>query len=157
MHCNLHFPFVPWALQFPVCYCTLDLDFANDLRRKFDVVLDILRGVSMELYILPSIFSLPSISGSCISALTLCNLSLDSSSFVVIESWDLSLGLPALKVGQTWYRGYTNIKTHVAKQNDIDAHLTQREKADITAWGSLIEDLGDALAVLVTVLRFADG
>ena len=101
----------------------------------------------MELYILPPFFSLPSISGSCIAALTLCNLSLDKSLFLVIESWDLSLGLPALKVGETWHRGYTNIKLHLAKQNDIDDYLTPAQKADVTAWGSLIEDLGDTLAV----------
>lgn len=102
----------------------------------------------MELYILPPLFFLPSISGSCIAALTLCNLSLDQSLFTVIESWDLSIGLPALKIGDTWYRGYTNIKSHLAKHNDIDSHLTAAQKADITAWGSLIEDLGDTLAVL---------
>src|SRR5271168_2931143 len=106
--------------------------------------------MSIELYILPPLFSLPSISGSCIAALTLCNLSVDKSLFLVIESWDLSLGLPALKVGETWYRGYTNIKSHLAKQNDIDFHLTPTQKADITAWGSLIEDLGDTLAVTLS-------
>jgi hypothetical protein len=130
--------------------------FANDLRRnfgKFDGVfsrIDISVDMSIELYILPPLFSLPSISGSCIAALTLCNLSLDKSLFLVIESWDLSLGLPALKVGETWHRGYTNIKSHLAKQNDIDAHLTPTQKADITAWGSLIEDLGDTLAVTLS-------
>jgi hypothetical protein len=112
--------------------------------------------MSIELYILPPLFSLPSMSGSCIAALTLCNLSLDKSLFLVIESWDLSLGLPALKVGETWYRGYTNIKSHLAKQNDIDAHLTPTQKADVTAWGSLIEDLGDTLAVLFPFRRFVD-
>jgi Outer mitochondrial membrane transport complex protein len=103
--------------------------------------------MALELYILPPLFSLPSISGSCIAALSLCNLSLDKSAFKVIESIDLSIGLPALKDGNAWHRGYTSIKTYVLTQNDIDSSLTPIQKADIVAWGSLIEDLGDTLAV----------
>jgi hypothetical protein len=104
--------------------------------------------MSLELYLLPPLFSLPSISGSCIAALSLCNLSLDKNAFVVVESIDLSIGLPALKDSDTWYRGYSSIKSYLAKRKDIDASLSTTLKADIVAWGSLVEDVGDMLAVL---------
>ena len=101
----------------------------------------------MELYILPPLFELPSLSGSCIAALTLCQLSLDKSTFKVIESTDVSIGLPALKVEEKWIRGFTAIKVFLAGINDIDAHLTPAQKADSVAWASLLEDLGETLTV----------
>lgn len=107
----------------------------------------ILTAMSIELHILPPLFSLPSISGSCIAALSLCNLVLDPSAFKVVESTDLSIGMPALKEGEIWHRGYTNIKSFLSTQHDIDTSLTEMQKADIVAWGSLVEDLGDTLAV----------
>jgi len=103
--------------------------------------------MSLELYLLPPLFSLPSISGACIAALSLCNLCLDNDDFVIVESIDVSIGLPALKDGDTWYRGYSSIKSYLAKRNDIDASLSTALKADIVAWGSLVEDLGDMLTV----------
>jgi hypothetical protein len=106
----------------------------------------------LELYILPPLFSLPSLSGSCIAALSLCKLTLDTSSFKVIESTDLSIGMPALKNGETWIRGYTNIKSHLASLNDIDSSLSAADKADIVAWGSLVEDLGDTLTVPTSLI-----
>jgi len=102
----------------------------------------------MELYILPSLFSLPSVSGSCIAALRLCELSLDKSAFMVVESTDFSLGMPALKDGDTWIRGYTNIKRFLGQWHDIDSHFSPQQKADAIAWGSLLEDLGETLTVL---------
>jgi hypothetical protein len=103
--------------------------------------------MSLELYILPPLFSLPSISGSCIAALSLCNLSLDENAFIVVESIDLSIGLPALKDGDSWYRGYSSIRSYLAKRNDVDASLSTALKADVVAWGSLVEDVGDMLTV----------
>ena len=103
--------------------------------------------MSLELYILPPLFSLPSMSGACISALSLCHLSLDKSSFTVIESTDLSIGMPALKHNNTWIRGYTSIKSYLARHHNIDSSLSPAQKADTVAWGSLIEDLGDTLTV----------
>src|SRR5436190_341934 len=113
--------------------------------------------MSLDLYILPPLLSLPSISGSCIAALSLCNLSLDKSAFNVIESTDLSIGVPALRDGNTWYRGYTNIKQYLFNRNDVDASLSPSFKADVVAWGSLVEDLGDTLTVLLnyTCLTYA--
>ena len=61
---------------------------------------------------------------------------------------DLSIGLPALKDGDTWYRGYSSIKSYLTKRNDIDVSLSTALKADIVAWGSLVEDVGDMLTVL---------
>jgi Outer mitochondrial membrane transport complex protein len=55
--------------------------------------------------------------------------------------------VPALKVNGEWHRGYARIKTFLATVRDIDSHLTPEQKSDITAWGSLIEDLGDTLTV----------
>jgi hypothetical protein len=101
----------------------------------------------LELYILPPLRTLPSVSGSCIATLSLFNLYLDKSDFKVIESTDLSTGVPALKDEETWYRGYTSIKAYLSKKNSIDTSLTPAQKADVVAWGSLIEDLGDTLAV----------
>ena len=103
--------------------------------------------MSLELYILPPLFSLPSISGSCVAAISLCSLTLDKSAFQVVESTDLSIGMPALKDGNVWYCGYTGIKNYLARTNKVDASLTAIQKADTVAWGSLIEDLGDTLAV----------
>ena len=103
--------------------------------------------MTLELYILPPLFGLPSLSGSCIAALSLCTLSLDPSSFKVNESTDLSLGLPALKQNDTWTRGYTSIKLFLLRENDIDSDLSASEKADSVAWGSIIEDLGETLTV----------
>src|SRR5437773_635482 len=101
----------------------------------------------IELYLLPPLFSLPSISGSCIAALSLCNLSLDTSAFKVIDSTDLSIGLPALKVDNKWYRGYVSIKKYLSLQKDLDSSLNSALKADVVAWGSAVEDVGDTLAV----------
>jgi hypothetical protein len=103
--------------------------------------------MTLELYILPPLFGLPSLSGSCIAALSLCTLSLDPSSFKVIESTDLTLNLPALKHNQTWIRGYTSIKLFLRSKADIDGFLSPLQKADSIAWGSLIEDLGETLTV----------
>ena|SRR5579862_4294275 len=103
--------------------------------------------MTLELYILPSLFDLPSLSGSCIAALALCHLSLEPKSFKVIESTDLSLGLPALRNNGKWFRGYTHIKKYLAEVDDVDDYLTPKQKADATAWGSLIEDLGETLTV----------
>lgn len=103
--------------------------------------------MEIELYILPPLFTLPSVSGSCIAALSLCHLSLNKSSFKVIESTDLSIGLPALKSNGKWHRGYINIKNFLVDQDDIDDFLTPKQKADAIAWGSLIEDLGETLTV----------
>lgn len=101
----------------------------------------------LELHILPPLFELPSLSGSCIAALALCHLSLSKSDFKIIESTDLSIGLPALKDEETWIRGYTNIKIYLAKLNDVDSSLSADQQADCVAWGSLIEDLGETLTV----------
>src|SRR5438105_10695951 len=103
--------------------------------------------MTLELYILPPLFGLPSLSGSCIAALSLCTLSLDPSSFKVIESTDLTLNLPALKHDQTWVRGYTSIKLFLRSKADIDGPLSHLQTADSIAWGSLIEDLGETLTV----------
>ena len=103
--------------------------------------------MALELYILPPLFGLPSLSGSCIAALSLCSVSLDSSSFQVIESTDLSLGLPALKQNDTWIRGYTSIKLFLRREKDVDSHLSESQKADSIAWGSVVEDLGETLTV----------
>ena len=105
----------------------------------------------LELYILPPLFDLPSLSGSCIAALSLCHLSLSKSDFEIIESTDLSIGLPALKGDKTWIRGYTHIKLYLSKLNDIDASLSASQQADSVAWGSLIEDLGETLTVSPTL------
>jgi len=104
--------------------------------------------MTVELYILPPLFSLPSLSGACIAAVALCHLSLETDSFKVIESTDLSIGLPALKNNGKWFRGYTNIKNFLAEIDDVDEYLTPTQKADIIAWGSLIEDLGETLTVV---------
>jgi hypothetical protein len=103
--------------------------------------------MALELHILPPLFSLPSLSGSCIAALSLCQLSLDKASFIVVESTDLSIGMPAIRDGDNWIRGYTNIKSHLSQLNDIDSSLSAVQKADTVAWGSLMEDLGDTLTV----------
>lgn len=110
--------------------------------------------MALELHIFPPLFSLPSISGSCVAALSLCNLFLDNSAFQVVESTDLSIGLPALKDGENWYHGYTAIKSYLSKQNHVDEHLTLAQKADVVAWGSLIEDLGDTLAVRNKIYKY---
>jgi hypothetical protein len=104
----------------------------------------------LELYLLPPLFDLPSVSGSCIAALSLCHLSISKSDFKIIESTNLSIGMPALKDNQTWIRGYTSIKSYLAGQNDVDSSLTSVQKADSMAWGSLIEDLGETLTVSPT-------
>jgi hypothetical protein len=101
----------------------------------------------LELYILPPLFSLPSLSGSCIAALSLCHLSLDKSCFKVVESTDLALGMPALRDGDVWIHGYTSIKGYLVQHNDVDVSLSPSQKADTVAWGSLIEDLGETLTV----------
>jgi hypothetical protein len=106
--------------------------------------------MTLELYIFPPLFDLPSLAGSCIAALSLCHLSLSKSGFKIFESTDLSIGMPALKDNQTWIRGYTSIKHYLAKQNDVDFCLKAAQKADCVAWGSLIEDLGETLTVFPT-------
>jgi Outer mitochondrial membrane transport complex protein len=57
------------------------------------------------------------------------------------------MGMPALKDGENWHRGYTAIKSYLSKLKYVDEHLSLKQKADVVAWGSLIEDLGDTLAV----------
>jgi hypothetical protein len=103
--------------------------------------------MAIELYILPPLFSLPSLSGSCIAALALCHLSLEPDSFKVVKSTDLTLGLPAVKSNGKWVRGYTSIKNFLAKTDDVDEFLSPNQMADIVAWGSLVEDLGETLTV----------
>jgi Outer mitochondrial membrane transport complex protein len=103
--------------------------------------------MALELYILPPLFSLPSLSGSCIAALSLCQLTLAKSAFKVIESTDISIGMPAVKDGEVWIRGYICIKNYLMIRNDIDAALSPVDRADAAAWTSLIEDLGETLAV----------
>jgi hypothetical protein len=104
--------------------------------------------VPIELFILPPLFSLPSVSGSCIAALTLCTLSLPVNSVKVIQTTDLSIAPPALKHGKHhWYRGYSAIKKFISQQNDIDSSLSAEQKIDIVAWESLIQDVGETLAV----------
>jgi len=100
----------------------------------------------IELFLLPPLEGLPSLCGSCVAALCLCELSLEEGQFVVVHSTDLSL-IPALRVNGKFHHGYANIKSYLATVNDIDAHLTLDQKADVTAWGSLLEDLGDTLSV----------
>ena len=106
----------------------------------------------LELFILPPLFGLPSVSGSCIAALSFCGISLPQSAFKVIETTDLSLSPPALKHGNDWYHGYTAIKRFLSTQNNIDFSLTDEQKADVVAWQSLIGDVGETLAVTVQVL-----
>ena len=101
----------------------------------------------IELYILPGTFSLPSLCGSCVAALSLCQLSLTENDLTVVYSTDLSL-VPAIKVSSEVFRGYSNIKKYLSTINDIDNNLSATQKSDIVAWGSLIQDLGDTLTVL---------
>jgi len=106
--------------------------------------------IPIELFILPPLFDLPSVSGSCIAALSLCTLSLPRSALKIIETADPSIGPPALKQGKHWYRGYTAIKHFVFMESDVDSSLTAEQKTDIVAWESLIQDVGETLAVLYT-------
>lgn len=106
--------------------------------------------MALELYILPPFQSHPSLSGSCIAALTLCNLVLDSSDFVVVESTDTSIGMPALKDHDNWIRGFAAIRKFLSSRKDIDASLSPTQRADATAWASLIDDLGETLTVMIS-------
>jgi len=103
--------------------------------------------IPIELFILPPLFDLPSVSGSCIAALSLCTMSLQPSTLKVIETTDPSIAPPALRHGKHWYRGYTAIKHFVFRTNNVDSSLTDEENTDIVAWESLIQDVGDTLAV----------
>ena len=107
--------------------------------------------IPIDLFILPPLFDLPSVSGSCIAALSLCTMSLPQSSLKVIETTDLSIAPPALKHGNHWYRGYTAIKHFVFRESDVDSSLTNEEKTNIVAWESLIQDVGETLAVPFTL------
>lgn len=115
---------------------------------RFSHQLPPMETVPLELFILPPLFDLPSVSGACIAAVSLCTLYLPQSSLQIIETTDLSIAPPALKHGKHhWYRGYTAIKHFLARKNDIDSSLTREQKADLVAWESLIQDVGETLAV----------
>jgi Outer mitochondrial membrane transport complex protein len=103
--------------------------------------------ILLELFILPPFCDLPSISGSCIAALSLCTVAVPSSTLRVIETSDLTLAPPALRRGKHWYRGFTAIKHFLDREWDIDPALSPEQKAEAVAWESLVQDIGESLAV----------
>jgi len=110
--------------------------------------------VQYELYILPSALGRPSLSGACIAVFCLCSIYLQPEEYRVIESMDLSIGMPALKVqnasgdGYTWHRGFFCIRS-VLIQNGvpIDSNLDQVGKNASFLWESLIEEVCDPVIV----------
>src|SRR5271169_5289898 len=110
--------------------------------------------VQYELYILPAALDRPSLSGACIAAFSLCSIYLEPEDYKVIESTDLSIGMPALKVqnssgeGHTWDRGFLSIKSALIRNGvPIDIDLNERQKRESYAWESLVEEVGDTLIV----------
>ncbi|KAK0642559.1 Metaxin-1 [Lasiodiplodia hormozganensis] len=100
----------------------------------------------LELHVWGPAFGLPSIDAECIAALAYAKLTLREGSWVVVASHDVSKSpntdFPALRNGPTWVAGFKPIvhylQRHSASEHDPDGHLTERERADTTAFTSFL-------------------
>ncbi|EKG15501.1 Mitochondrial outer membrane translocase complex Tom37/Metaxin [Macrophomina phaseolina MS6] len=100
----------------------------------------------LELHVWGPAFGLPSIDPECIAAVAYAKLTLRDGSWVVVASHDVdkspNTDFPALRNGPTWVAGFKPIvqylQKHSASDHDPDGHLTERERADTTAFTSFL-------------------
>ncbi|KAK5049456.1 hypothetical protein LTR84_004385 [Exophiala bonariae] len=107
----------------------------------------------LELHIWGPAFGLPSLDAQCLAAVCYLQRVLPIDAWALIPSNNLQISplgeLPALKDGNTWVAGFSNIVTYLRDSStgryDLDRDLNPTQQADATAFSSFLASRGQPL------------
>ncbi|KAF2141074.1 uncharacterized protein K452DRAFT_299123 [Aplosporella prunicola CBS 121167] len=100
----------------------------------------------LELHVWGPAFGLPSIDAECIAAIAYAKQALRDGQWALVNAYDVDKSptkeYPALRNGSTWIGGFHAIvlylRRHSALERDLDEPLSNKERADVTAFSSFL-------------------